>query len=74
MVERNHVTSSWGDSPVPYLFLDGREHQLEFDYTYNIIIRACFEIEDNDDNPHTHIRDCHDFAEVSLTTRSSLSP
>ena len=76
MVEGGHVTAAWGGSRgsrVPELILDGREHQLEFDYTYNIIIRACFEIEDNDDNPHTHMVECHDFAEVSLTTRSSLS-
>ena len=76
MVEWGHVTAAWGGSRgsrVPELILDGREHQLEFDYTYNIIIRACFEIEDNDDNPHTHMVECHDFAEVSLTTRSSLS-
>ena len=76
MVERGHVTAAWGGSRgsrVPELILDGREHQLEFNYTYNIIIRACFEIEDNDDNPHTHMVECHDFAEVSLTTRPSLS-
>ena len=58
---------------MPELILDGREHQLEFDYTYNIIIRACFELEDHDDNPRTHFVECHDDAEVSVTTRPSLS-
>lgn len=75
-VDRNTISAAWGGSRgsnVPELVLDGREHQLEFDYTYNIIIRACFEIEDNDDNPRTRMLECHDFAEVSLTTRSSLS-